>query len=264
MLAWPNESRLHFDACYEPVVAGKLLLLGSPNDGSVTAFKTEDGGVQWKFYSDGPVRFAPAVWKGKVYFGSDDGWLYCLALQDGKLVWKSRVAPDDRPERWHLGNNRLISFWPVRGGPALADGTVYAGAGIWPTMGVYVVAIDAQTGELRWRNADVGHLEKIRIDHNIFRPTGLSPQGYLVVAGDKLLVPNGRSMPALLERSTGKLKDYVQGYRNGDCRVTTSANLVYVARRRARSPHGTRGEQPLGGDGQGRSRPRAVQQGRSL
>ena len=230
MSAWPNESRLHFDICYEPVVAGKSLLLGSPNDGSVTAFQSETGEQQWRFLSDGPVRFSPAVWKEKVYFGSDDGFCYCLALKDGAMLWKVRVAPDDRHERRHLGNNRLISCWPVRGGPVVADDTVYTAAGIWPMLGVFIVALDAQTGRTRWRNDEMSYLEKVRIDHNEVSASGLSPQGYMLVVGDKLLVPNGRSMPAVLDRHKGRLLNYVQGYRNGDCRVTASGNLAYVGR----------------------------------
>ena len=73
--AWPNESRLHFDTSYEPVVAGKTLFLGSPNESSVTAYDTETGQQQWRFYAKGPVRFAPVMWQGKLYFGSDDGYL---------------------------------------------------------------------------------------------------------------------------------------------------------------------------------------------
>ena len=164
----------------------------------------------------------------RAYIGCDDGWLYCLALADGKLLWKVRGAPPEKADRRHLGNNRLISFWPVRGGPVLAGDTVYFAAGIWPTMGVFVVAVDAQNGELRWRNSDLSYLEKIRLDHNIFHPSALSPQGYLVVDGDKLLVPNGRSMPAVLDRATGKLLDYIQGYRNGDCRVSVAGNYAFV------------------------------------
>ena len=56
-MAWPNEPRLGFDACNEPVAAGKTLLLGSPNDGSLTAFDTESGSRRWQFFSEGPVRF---------------------------------------------------------------------------------------------------------------------------------------------------------------------------------------------------------------
>ena len=236
MPAWPNEPRLGFDACYEPVVVGKTLLLGSPNDGSVSAFDSETGPRRWQFFSEGPVRFAPAASGERICFGSDDGWLYCLATADGKLLWKARGAPAGNANRRHLGNNRLISFWPVRGGPVLAGDTVYFAAGLWPTMGVFVAAADVQSGKLRWRNADLSYLEKVRLDHNIFHPSGLSPQGYLLLDGDKLLVPNGRSMPAVLDRATGKLVDYIQGYRNGDCRVTVSGNYAFVGPRRRNGP----------------------------
>lgn len=227
-LAWPNESRLHFDASYAPVVAGKLLFIGSAADGSVRAYSTETGEERWRFYTEGPVRFAPAAWGGKVYAASDDGFLYCLHADSGKLAWKVRGAPADRPDYRHLGNNRLISYWPARGGPVVAEGVVYFAAGIWPTLGVFVLAVDAESGRVRWRNDDSHYLSQVRIDHNELAEAGLSPQGYLLVSGDKLLVPNGRSMPARLDRATGRLLYYVQGYRNGDCRVTTMGKVAFV------------------------------------
>jgi len=229
-MAWPNESRLHFDASHEPIVMGKSLFLGFATDGSVRAYDTETGEQRWRFYTEGPIRFAPVAWQGKLYVGSDDGFLYCLATEDGKLLWKVRGAPENRPEHQHLGNNRLISYWPVRGAPVLADGVVYFGAGIWPTLGVFVVAVDAETGETLWVNDNSNYLSQVRIDHNTLHEAGLSPQGYLLVNGDKLLVPNGRSFPARFERKTGKLLYYVQGYRNGDCRVTTMGKFAFVGR----------------------------------
>ena len=60
--AWPNEPRLHFDASYEPIVAGKMLFVSSPNDGSVAAYDTETGARRWRFFTEGPVRFAPVAW----------------------------------------------------------------------------------------------------------------------------------------------------------------------------------------------------------
>ena len=93
----------------------------------------------------------------------------------------------------------------VRGGPVVVDGTVYFAAGIWPTMGVFVVALEADSGKLVWRNGEISLIENVRIDHNTLKSSALSPQGYLVVQGDTLLVPNGRSMPAGLDRKTGKL-----------------------------------------------------------
>ncbi len=228
--AWPNEPRLHFDASHEPVVLGKTLFLASANDGTVTAYSTETGERLWWFLANGPVRLAPVAWKDSVCFGSDDGWLYCLDAAQGAVRWKVRGAPDERPERRHLGNTRLISYWPVRGGPVLADGVIYFGAGIWPTLGVFVVAAQAETGRILWRNEEANLIENVRIDHNQLFDTGLSPQGYLAVAGDLLVVPNGRSMPAVLDRRTGKVLRYVQGYRHGDCRVATIGNLAFVGR----------------------------------
>ena len=61
--AWPLElnQRINFDASYEPVVMGQRLFLGSPNDGSVTAFDTGTGEEHWKFYTEGPVRLGRFV-----------------------------------------------------------------------------------------------------------------------------------------------------------------------------------------------------------
>jgi outer membrane protein assembly factor BamB len=90
--AWRDKSNamLFFDASYEPIVAGKLMFIGSMNSDSVTAYSTETGAEEWRFYANGPVRFAPVAYKGKLYVGSDDGYLYCLKASDGTLVWKKR------------------------------------------------------------------------------------------------------------------------------------------------------------------------------
>ena len=228
--AWPNEPRLHFDASYQPVAMGKTLFVASPNDGAVRAFETETGRRTWRFHAEGPVRMAPVAWRGKLFAGSDDGYLYCLDAGTGKRLWTLRGAPPDRPKRRHLGNGRLISFWPVRGGPVIADGRIYFAAGIWPTMGVFVVAADAETGRCLWRNDKVNFLADVRLDHNEVQNSGLSPQGHLVVAGGKLLVPNGRSMPAALDLQTGEALYYLQGYRNGDCRVAAVDHYAFVGR----------------------------------
>ena len=38
----------------------------------VSAYDLETGEQLWRFYSEGPVRFAPVVFKDRVLFGSDD------------------------------------------------------------------------------------------------------------------------------------------------------------------------------------------------
>ncbi|HEV3027734.1 MAG TPA: PQQ-binding-like beta-propeller repeat protein, partial [Planctomycetota bacterium] len=63
--------------------------------------------------------------------------------------------------------------------------------------------------------------------------TGLSPQGHLVAIGDRLVVPNGRALPAGLELGTGKLVYFVPGARGGGSRVSAHGNLAFVGRDRA-------------------------------
>ncbi|MDZ7616114.1 MAG: PQQ-binding-like beta-propeller repeat protein, partial [Patescibacteria group bacterium] len=76
--AFPFELRLAYDASYEPVVLGGTMFVPSMVTDSVTALDTETGDERWRFIAEGPVRFAPVAWAGKVYFVSDDGYLYCL------------------------------------------------------------------------------------------------------------------------------------------------------------------------------------------
>jgi outer membrane protein assembly factor BamB len=210
--AFPTEVRLRYDGSYEPVVVGKTLFIPSMVTDSVTAFDTDTGAERWRFFANGPVRFAPVAWQNKVYFTSDDGHLYCVNAEHGKLLWKVRGLPADRKDRWILGNGRLISLWPARGGPVLADGIVYFAAGIWPQTGIFVHAIDAATGEAVWSNKESSHLAATNLDHGIKSHAGLTPQGYLAISEEKLVVPCGAQLPAMLDRKSGKLDKYTLGW----------------------------------------------------
>jgi len=210
--AFPNDPRVCFDASYEPVVLGKRAFVPSMVTDSVTALDTETGEPAWTFFADGPVRFAPVAWEEKVYFVSDDGCLYCLSAGDGRLIWKYCPLPADRTPYKFLGNERLISRWPARGGPVLADATVYFAAGIWPCEGVFVCAVDARSGQARWVNKDGGLLRDALLDHGDRRDGGLSPQGYLAVIGDRLIVPCGRALPAFFDRKSGTMEPYTTGW----------------------------------------------------
>jgi glycerophosphoryl diester phosphodiesterase/outer membrane protein assembly factor BamB len=199
-----HSERLQFDAGYEPVVSGGLVIVGSSRNDSVTAFDELTGTERWRFFTDGPVRFAPAVWNDRVFFGSDDGCLYCVKLESGELIRKFRAVPSRRKL---LGNKRMISVWPVRGGPVVADDRVYFAAGVWPMEGVFVYCLDAETGKVVWLNDRLGHRFG-KHPHGTEAIGGLAPQGYLVVNGDELVVPCSTAYPATLDRRTGKLIDF--------------------------------------------------------
>ena len=229
-MAFPNEARQQFDPSHEPVCAAGILVVGSPADGSVRAFAAETGKELWRFHAEGPVRLAPVLHDGRVLFGADDGQFYCLDLKTGRPLWQRAAFPKDRPDVRLLGNNRLISHWPVRGGAVVVDDTVYFGSGVWPTMGVYVQALDVRTGERRWQNDKLGYLANVRIDHNLRYDAGISPQGYLLATKDRLIVPNGRSHPVALNRADGSLFHFVQGYRNGHCQVVLGGNYAFAGK----------------------------------
>ena len=192
--------RIQFDAGHEPVVLGKTMYVASSHNDSVTALDTETGKTRWRFLTEGPVRLAPVAWKDRVLFGSDDGHLDCLAAADGRLLWKFRAVPSSRKV---LGNGRLISLWPVRGGPVLHQGKVYFAAGVWPFEGIFLYSLDAETGEVVWLNDGSGHLDAPH-PQNTQALGGLTPHGYLVVNGGELVVPCGQAVPARFDLDQGR------------------------------------------------------------
>lgn len=224
-VAWPDQKMMWFDLQYEPIVVGRRMFVGSSRADALMAFDTRSGAFLWEFRADGPIRFAPAVWKDKIHVASDDGHLYCLNVADGSLVWKHRGGPSHRKL---LGNERLISAWPARGGPVVADGTVYYAAGIWPFMGIFLHALDAETGAVRWTNDGDGARFTVQ-PHNAPSFAGVAPQGALVVDGDRLLVPGGRSIPACYDRHTGQLRyfDLATNNKRGGSAVAAGAGLFF-------------------------------------
>lgn len=199
-----RDTRLGFDAGYEPIVLGKRVFVASNRDDSVSAFDTDTGEELWQYFTDGPVRFAPVAGKGRVIFGSDDGCVYCVKASDGTLVWKLRAVPS---RRLILGNTRLISVWPVRGGPVLHDDRVYFAAGVWPLEGTFVFCVDAKSGEVIWRNDETSYRYGAQ-PHNAEAQGGLAPQGYLLIDGDDLVVPSSQAYPARFDMETGELKEF--------------------------------------------------------
>src|SRR5438132_3158323 len=198
--AWPDQEKMQFDIVREPIVAGQTMYINTSRHDCVRALDTRSGLEKWRYFVDGPVRFAPIAWEDRIYFSSDDGYLYCLHGHDGKLLWKYRGGPSDRKI---IGNDRLVSTWPARGAPVVADGKVYFAAGIWPFMGIFIHGLDARTGAVVWANDGDGSLY-MRQPHNTDSFGSIAPQGPLVTIGDHLLLPGGRSVPACLDRKTGK------------------------------------------------------------
>ncbi len=207
--AWPEQiddhGKLAFDTSYEPVAAAGKLFVPSMITDSVTAYDLDCGTEQWRYYTDGPVRLAPAFSEGRLYVASDDGHLHCLDASSGELLWRFRAAPSRRTV---LGNERLISMWPARGAPVVHEGVVYFAAGVWPFEGVYLYALDAETAEVRWEHSGAGTYSSDAYSETARSFSTIAPQGYLAVAGDRLIVSGGRTTPGVFDRATGSLLEF--------------------------------------------------------
>ncbi|MCP4782052.1 MAG: PQQ-binding-like beta-propeller repeat protein [Fuerstiella sp.] len=197
-----NLDLMTYDRVFEPIVLDGRLFVGFNDRDKLAAFDTDTGEELWSFFTEAPVRLPPAGWDGHVYFCSDDGFLYCVDAEDGHLEWRFRGAPNAQHA---IGNQRLTSAWPARGGPVIRDGHIYFAASIWPFMGTFLYALDARTGEVEWVNDSTGS-QFIKQPHSAPSFAGVAPQGALVATDELLLVPGGRSVPAAFDRRDGKLR----------------------------------------------------------
>jgi len=164
-----------------PLAAANGLVFVAGADTICRAVSADDGKTRWRYFASGRVTGPPSYWRGRVYFGDDDGWVHCLRWADGALIWKFRAAPaEDRI----VGYGGYMSRWPALAGVVVGEGaTAYFAAGMLPLEGSAVYAVDARTGELRWEQLYKG-------GRNSFRPAGC-----LTLAGKRLYVSTGVGWP---------------------------------------------------------------------
>jgi outer membrane protein assembly factor BamB len=89
-------------------------------------------------------NFDPAVDESSVYLGLGDGKVYALDLRTGAVRWEQKVG-NPLPEDWP---------WPGLRDHALEPICSVAGGVLWVVYRGRLMALDAETGELRWRNDD--------------------------------------------------------------------------------------------------------------
>jgi outer membrane protein assembly factor BamB len=224
--AWPRDDRMSFDRANHVIVASELVCFSGSADGKVTALDAATGALKWSFFTGGPVRFAPTAWKDRLFVVSDDGYLYALKLSDGTLIDRWRGGPgDDRV----LGNEQMISKWPGRGGPVIHDGQLYWGAGIWQSEGVFIRAMNPDTGEIVWNNDKSGGINMPQPHGGANAKSGVSAQGYLLANDERLFVPTGRAVPAAFRRDSGKFEYYrlQENTKRGGTTAMLVGGLIY-------------------------------------
>lgn len=138
-----------------PVAAQQRIVCGEGlhlvQDARVTCLDLA-GQKQWEFRTRSHVEATPCVADGRVFVGAGDDGFYCLSL---------REVIDGAPRvLWHLPGER---FPDCESPPVEHQGVVYFGLGLG---GQAVCAVDAATGEVRWRTAT---------PHPAFAPPAIVP-----------------------------------------------------------------------------------------
>ena len=121
------KSMRNFDPCLFVTVVGDRVYFGSSASDAAHCLDATTGEEVWTYYTDGPVRHSrPRYDNGYVYFGSDDGHVYCVnAAGRFEFVWKYKPVQQDR---YHPGQ-RQADFDVSR-----------AGAGCWCRTGSRISA----------------------------------------------------------------------------------------------------------------------------
>jgi outer membrane protein assembly factor BamB len=104
-------------------------------DGNVYALDAQTGVPQWKFATGDIVHASPAVANNTVYIGSWDSYLYALDAETGQEKWRFKTGEDS-----FMHNQQGF-----QSSPAVADGVVYTGC-----RDGHLYAIEASTGRKKW------------------------------------------------------------------------------------------------------------------
>jgi outer membrane protein assembly factor BamB len=126
-------------------IAGGMVFVAQIDAHTLHALDHSTGKRLWHFTAGARIDSPPTFWKGRVYFGGKDGWIYCLRSSDGQLIWRFLAAPS---ERRHGAWEQIESVWPVHGSVLVENGTVNAVAGrsVFLDGGLRFVRLDALTG----------------------------------------------------------------------------------------------------------------------
>lgn len=128
-----------------PVIAKGRVYVAQIDAHTLHALDQQTGSDAWTFTAGARVDSPPTVERGRVFFGCADGSVYCLKEDDGRLIWRYRVAPIDRRA---MAFEQLESLWPVHGSVLVKNSMVWAVAGRSNFLdgGLRLVRLDLESG----------------------------------------------------------------------------------------------------------------------
>ena len=142
-----RNSERYLGALSAPVAADGLIVVAAPEAHQVIAIESTTGKQRWTFQAGGKVDSPPTLAQGMAVFGCDDGAIYALRLNDGKLIWRFMAAPTNGLALQH---GHISSAYAVPGSVLIIGDTVAAVAGNHTDLGgLHVWTLSLKTGKPR-------------------------------------------------------------------------------------------------------------------
>lgn len=132
-----------------PIIAAETLFIAGVNSGQVMALSPLTGALIWKVTLGSRIDSPPTYYKGLLFVGCHDGWVYVLKAKDGALFYRLRLAPR---ERRLVAYGSVESIWPVAGSVMIHEEIAYASAGRTTKTdgGILMIAFKPESGEMIW------------------------------------------------------------------------------------------------------------------
>ena len=201
----------------QPSVLDRYLFVGSAS-GMIQALSADSGCIHWTYQASAPVRAAilavPMGNKHALLFGDQYGWFYSVDAENGRLMWKKRVEPNE--------SVRLTAA------PVAWQDTVYVGVASWEegrtsnpeypccTFRGVVAALRIKDGSQIWKTYTIREKPR-QTGKNQWGPSGASVWGaptvdakrglLYVTTGDNFSAPATNLSDAVvaLELGTGRI-----------------------------------------------------------
>jgi outer membrane protein assembly factor BamB len=127
---------------------------------------------------DGEVYASPIVARGITVVATEQDTVYGFD-DNGRQLWRTKLGTPARSSDLPCGN---IDPSGITGTPVYSDGTVYVAPEYRYPVRHELVALDAATGQVRWR---------VNIDLPGADPRAMQERGALTIAGGRVWVPFG-------------------------------------------------------------------------
>lgn len=173
--------------------------------------RSGQGNLKWQFKTNGASKAKPMVYAGILYVGTNDGFLYALDADNGKLKWKfnseGEIAGSVALYKTGFWNKKRIIFgsgsgkvfavsskgkliWSNDTGHAVYspvsvddEGVAYVG-----NNGGELIALDADTGKIIWKNNE----------------SNLAIESQPIIMKDKVYVGSWSGYLYCVDKKTGK------------------------------------------------------------